>query len=175
MTRMTREISYILLILPMLLTACTQTPDFEPYDGRALRIAVVGEPPEENEEQVKFHEISFDELTNEELSSYDAVIMTEENLPKAAEAKYADTYSDSSIPFFFISASSYIPFTVKDPEYNDSWKWEAGKSYAVGVLKSKENDSFHSWGYGLYNDEMTDESIHDVYSRIFKTIDEFNH
>lgn len=146
MTRMKREISYILLILPMLLTACTQTPDFEPYDGRALRIAVVGEPPEADEEQVKFHEISFDELTNEELSSYDAVRMTEENLPKAAGAKYADTYSDSSIPFFFISASSHIPFTVKDPEYNDSWKWEAGKSYAVGVLKSKENDSFHSWG-----------------------------
>ncbi len=54
---------------------------------------------------MKFHEISFDELTNEELSSYDAVIMTEENLPKAAEAKYADTYSDSSIPVFFISAT----------------------------------------------------------------------
>ncbi|MBN8202185.1 hypothetical protein JI665_16985 [Bacillus sp. NTK034] len=175
MMSMTREISYILLTLTILLSACTQNPDFELYEGRTLRIAIIGEPPEVNAEQVKFNEISFDELTNEELSSYDAVIMSEKNLPKAAEPNYAETYSDSSIPFFFISASSHIPFTVKDTEYNDSWKWEAGKSYAVGVLKSKKKDAFHSWGYGLYNDELTDESIRDVYARIFKTIDELNH
>lgn len=169
---MTREFSSILLFLAIILSACNQTPDLEPYDGKALRIAVVGDPPRLDADQVKFNELSIDELRAEELSSYEAVIITEKNLAKAAEAKYADTYAESSIPFFFVSASSHIPFLGEDTEYSDSWKWEAGKSYAVGVLTSEENDSLQTWEYGLYNDELTDESIRDVYLRMFKTLDE---
>ncbi|MCM3093377.1 hypothetical protein [Cytobacillus sp. FSL R5-0377] len=107
---MTREFSSILLFLAIILSACNQTPDLEPYDGKALRIAVVGDPPRLDADQVKFNELSIDELRAEELSSYEAVIITEKNLAKAAEAKYADTYAESSIPFFFVSASSHIPF-----------------------------------------------------------------
>lgn len=167
-------LSFILLILLFAITACTQSPEFELYDGKALSIAVVGEPPEVKEEQVRFTEISFDELTSKELDSYDAVFITEENLPKAAESKYANTYLYSIIPFFFISANSHIPFTVKETEYDESWKWTAGNNYAVGVLTSLEDESLKSWGFGLYNDKKTDEHIKDVYSRIFKTIDELN-
>jgi hypothetical protein len=166
--------SFILLILLFAITACTQSPEFELYDGKALNIAVVGEQPEIKEEQVRFTEISFDKLTSRELASYDAVIITEENLSKAAESKYANTYLDSTIPFFFISASSHIPFTVKETEYDETWKWTAGKNYAVGVLTSLEDDSLKSWGFGLYNDEKTDEHIKDVYSTIFKTTAELN-
>jgi hypothetical protein len=125
---------------------------------------------------VRFTEISFDEMTSEELKTYDAVFIRENNLSEAAESQYADVYLNSTIPFFFISVNNHIPFTVKETGYNESWNWTAGngKNYAVGVLTFKEDESLKSWGFGLYNDKKTDEHIKDVFSRIFKTIDELN-
>ncbi|WP_413381878.1 hypothetical protein [Alkalihalobacillus sp. 1P02AB] len=166
-------LSFIVLILLFALTACTQSPDFELYEGKALSIAVVGEPPEVEEEQVRFNEISFDELTSEDLNSYDAVFITEENLPEAADSKYANIYLDSTIPFFFISANNHIPFTIKETGYDESWKWNAGQSYAVGVLK-QEDESLKSWGFGLFNNKKTEKHIRAVYSRIFEEINKLN-
>jgi len=163
---------FILFILTVALTACTSRPEFELYEGNTLRIAVVGEPPEVKEDQVRFTEISFDEMTREELNSYDAVFIRENHLFEAAEYKYADVYLDSDVPFFFIGTYNYIPFTEKDLAYNHSWDWTAGNSYAVGVLTSQGDDTVKHWEYGLYNDEKTDEHIADMYSRIFKTLDE---
>lgn len=175
-----RYLYFILLILTVALTACTSTssppsPDFKLYEGNSLRIAVVGEPPKVKEEQVRFTEISFDEMTSEELKSYDAVFITENNLFEAAEKNYTDVYLNSTIPFFFIGTYNFVPFTEKDLEYNKSWNWAPGNSYAVGVLASQEDDTLKHWGYGLYNEEKTDENMEDVYSRIFKTVDELNH
>ncbi|WP_442599922.1 hypothetical protein [Neobacillus sp. D3-1R] len=165
-------LSYVfLIILIFALSACTQSNHFELYEGKSLRIAVVGETPEVKEKQVTFSEISFDELTDEEIGSYDAVFITEENLPQAAESKYANTYLDSTIPFFFVSANSHIPFTEKETEFNESWNWTTGNNYAVGVITSDEDKSLKSWGFGLYNDLKTDENIKELYSRIFKTIE----
>jgi len=50
--------------------------------------------------------------------------------------------------------------------------WSSGNSYAVGILI--QDDALKKWEYGLYNDEKKEEYIKDVYSRIFKTIDELN-
>ncbi|MFC7063814.1 hypothetical protein [Halobacillus seohaensis] len=142
------------------------------YEGEALRIAIIGEPPIIKEEQVEFNEISFEDLTNKDLMSYDAVLITKEHLNQASESQYADVYLNSTIPFFFISAKSRIPFTMNDEKYSDSWGWIRGNSYAVGVIKSEEGDKLNGWGYSLYNDEKKDEYIKEVYSRIFKTIEE---
>ncbi|MFD1777210.1 hypothetical protein ACFSFW_00770 [Fredinandcohnia salidurans] len=165
-------LSFMLLILIFVLSACTQDPELELYEGKALSIAVVGELPKVEEEQVRFNEISFDELASEELGTYDAVFITEENLPKAAESQYADVYLNSTIPFFFIGTDNFVPFTEKDLEYDKTSYWDG--SYAVGVLTSQEDESLKTWGFGLYNDKKTDEHIKDVYSRIFKTIEELN-
>jgi hypothetical protein len=74
-----------------------------------------------------------------------------------------------------MGTDNYVPFTEKDLEYDKTWNWTAGISYAVGVLPSQEDNTLKYWEYGLYNDEKTDEYINDVYSRIFKTIDELSH
>lgn|SRR5690606_14720415 len=163
---------FILIILTVALTACTSSPNFELYEGNSLRIAVVGESPEIKEEQVRFTEISFDEMTSEELKSYDAVFIREDNLSEAAESQYADVYLNSTIPFFFIGTDNFVPFTEKDLQYDKTSNWTG--SYATGVLKSQEDDRLQKWEYGLYNDEKTDEHIKEMYSRIFKTIDELN-
>ncbi|WP_226528755.1 hypothetical protein [Metabacillus niabensis] len=163
---------YILIItLIIALSACSLNPDLELYEGEALRIAVVGEPPDIKEEQVRFSEISFDELLSKELDSFDAVFIMKDHLYKAAESQYTDVYLNTNIPFFFISAKSHIPFTVKDTEYDESWNWTPGNSYTVGVLRSEEGDSLRNWEFGLYNDEKTEEHIKEMYSRTFKEIE----
>jgi hypothetical protein len=150
-----------------------EDPKFELYKGKPLNIAVVGESPEINEKQVSFSEFSFEKLIlmSNDLDSYDAVFIMKEYLSRASESQYADVYLNSTIPFFFISAKSHIPFTVNSTEYNESWDWVPGNSYAVGVLKSAEDDSLKNWGFGLYNDVKTEKHIKEMYSRIFKQVE----
>ncbi|MEA3320685.1 MAG: lysozyme inhibitor LprI family protein [Bacillota bacterium] len=165
---------FILLVLVFTLTACSQDPVFNLYEGKTLDIAVVGEPPEVKEDQVTFTEISFDEMTPEELTSYDAVFIRENNLSKAAEDQFADVYSVSTIPFYFIGTDNFVPFTEKDLEYDTTSEWTAGVSYTVGVLISHEDDTLKHWGFGLHNDIKNDEHLKEMYSRIFMSIDELN-
>ncbi|MBP1940384.1 hypothetical protein [Cytobacillus luteolus] len=154
------------------LSACSHTsPEFEIYEGKSLSIAVIGTSPLVKESQVKFNEISFDELLNNNLMSYDAVLIMKEHLNQASESQYADVYLNSGIPFFFLSAKAHIPFTSKDEKYSDFWGWSSGENYAAGVLISEEGDTLKSWGFGLYNDEKKEAHIQEMYSRIFKTVE----
>lgn len=171
----------LLIFVALGLSACTQSPDIEVnqephiemYEGKSLRIAVVGKPPIVKEEQVSFAEISFDEMTNEKISSYDAVIITEENLIKAAESQYADIYLNASIPFFFIqSQKGPYPFTDKDLEYSDARDIPYNNYYATGFLIEGQEEKH--WNYGLYNDEVNDENIKEMYSRLFSTIEQYS-
>ncbi|MGM0845614.1 MAG: hypothetical protein ACQEUT_11605 [Bacillota bacterium] len=164
----------LILFLLVILSGCSMTPDFESYEGKPLSIAVLGEPPEVREDRVSFTEISFSDLQSMISKDYDAIFITEEHLQQASEGKYADTYLASISPIFFISSSSHIPFTIEDDKFSEKWEWSPGQSYAVGILSSLEDPSLKRWGYGLYNDEKTDEHVEEVYSRIFTTIDELN-
>ncbi|MYL56249.1 hypothetical protein GLW20_01860 [Virgibacillus halodenitrificans] len=146
--------------------------EFELYNGRKLKIAVIGSSPKVREDQVEFNEISFDELKNNEMNTYDAVFIMKEKLSQAAESQYADIYSSSTIPFFFITAKSHIPFTLKDTEYSKSWEWTPGNMYTSSVMNNSENNSLNGWGVSLYNDEKTEAHITSMYSFIFKKIEE---
>ncbi|WP_231687749.1 lysozyme inhibitor LprI family protein [Bacillus sp. CHD6a] len=166
--------SGIWLLFVFALTACSQDSVFNMFEGNALDIAVVGETPEVNEDQVTFTEISFDEMTPENLTSYDAVFIRENNLSKASEDQFADVYSALPIPFYFIGTDNFVPFTEKDLEYDNTSEWTPGVSYAVGVLISHEDNSWKHWGFGLHNDIKTDKHLKDMYSRIFMSIDELD-
>ncbi|NWL88398.1 hypothetical protein DMN77_12450 [Paenibacillus sp. 79R4] len=67
--------SYIIinsLVILFVMSACMSTkPEnkFKLYEGKSLRIAVIGEPPQIKEEQVNFREISFDDLNKGELKN----------------------------------------------------------------------------------------------------------
>lgn len=165
---------FIFLILIVSLMACTSSPDFEAYEGDSLKIAVVGNPPKVKEEQVRFTKISFDEMVSEEMNSYDAVFIREDYLLEASKNQYADVYLASSHPFFFIGTNNFLPFTQEDYKYDKTSNWTSGTSYTVGILASQENDTLNAWGYSLSNDTKTDEYMKEMYSRVFKTIDELN-
>ncbi|MFS0782133.1 hypothetical protein [Bacillus sp. 1P06AnD] len=112
--------SAIVTLISLFLSACTSSPNVELYEGGALRIAVVGKAPEVKEESVKFTEITFEQVTNEDLKPYDAVFITEKNLFEAAESQYDDVYLHSTIPLFFIGTHNDVPFTEKDLGYNQN-------------------------------------------------------
>ncbi|HSJ67692.1 MAG TPA: hypothetical protein VK921_08455 [Anditalea sp.] len=156
----------------MLLTVgCSSKPDFELYEGKNLSIAVLGTEPKIEEEQVNLQEISFEEFTTEELRKYDAVFVTKESFSKAAESQYASTYLDSHIPFFFIESNrGAYPFIDAELAYEDAREMPHTKYYANGFLAiSKEEQK--TWNYGLYNDEVNEENIKEMFSRIFETIE----
>ncbi len=145
-------------------------PGFEAYQGKPLKIAVIGEPPAIKEEDlVTFTKLGMDELKSGNVSKYDAVIVKHKYLKQAAKSEYAEVYKQAKLPFFFIqSEKTFLAFTISDLSYKDA-RSLSNQEYAVGFV-SKE-DGYSYWKYGLYNDKESDQNIKDVYSRIFKTIE----
>ncbi|MFN7249827.1 MAG: hypothetical protein ACK4M9_03460 [Anaerobacillus sp.] len=164
------RIQMLFLILLLVVSACASNPDFELYEGRALKIAVIGETPKVIEEHIKFVEIKFDDLFDKELKYYDAIFIMEENLKEASQSQYADIYLHSTTPFFFIGATkSYLSFVEDDITYeSDKELKEISNHYAIGYLSSKNGEDKY-WYYGLYNDQFNERNIKEMYSRIFMT------
>ncbi|MDL4839466.1 hypothetical protein [Aquibacillus rhizosphaerae] len=147
--------------------------EFDLYNGKSLKIAVIGELPKVREEQVEFKEISFDELSKQKVNSYDAVFIMKEKFSEASESQYATIYLKSTTPYFFPATKSLIPFTsVEDIEYSNSWDWEPGLPYIHGVYKPQNSERAERLGFGLYNEEKTEEHIKATYSLVFKKIAE---
>ncbi len=149
--------------------------EFELYNGKALRIGVIGNPPEVREGQVEFEEITFDGLIKWKKNPYDAIFVMPENLTEASESQYSNLYLRSTVPYFFISARSLIPFTSSENiEYSDTWHWEPGFTYTNGVYNQTNEEKLNRLGFGLYNDEKTDAHINAMYSLVFKKIEELD-
>lgn len=141
------------------------------YTGRPLNIAVLGDVPTIRENIITFDKVSFSDIEKENFSNqYDAVFISKENLSEASKAKYSSIYKKSTIPIFFIGGNKdYVPFIYEDLFYEKVPDLES-QTYAVGILFNEE--SYNYVGYGLYNDNENENNIKDVYSRIFKSIDE---
>ena len=166
--------SFLVTILVVLLSACSLNLNFQAYEDKSLTIGVVGAPPEINEKQVSFEEISFDDVLENDLDAYDAVFIMPENLSHASDKQYANIYSSSPIPFFFIGANNHIPFTESDLDFEDDswedWKWTPGTSYASGFYYDTTTDSSSGWAFGLFNDKKTKKNVKYVYTSIFEVI-----
>ncbi|WP_270181260.1 hypothetical protein [Alkalihalobacillus sp. CinArs1] len=167
---------FLLLCLSILVVASCQAddsgkPQFESYDGPPLTIAVVGTKPTIKEERsITFVPMDFEDLKEIDPFDFDAVFIMKKHLQKAAEREYAELYKTTDLPFFFIG-SEKIPYAY----YNADSTYESAPSlsnseYAVGYY-AQEDGHLH-WGFGLYNQEMSQENILDVYNRMFTTISE---
>lgn len=141
------------------------------YTGRPLNIAVLGDVPTIRENIITFDKVSFSDIEKENFSNqYDAVFISKENLSEAAKTKYLSIYKKSTIPFFFIGGNKdYVPFIYEDLFYEEVTDL-GSQTYAVGIFFSDVR--YNYVGYGLYNDTENEKNIEDLYSRIFKSIDE---
>ena len=164
------NLAIILFSVLFIVFGCSKPePEFEIYKGKSLHIGIIGEEPEIRENNIKFTRIDFSDIENpNNLSKYDAIFITKDNLVEADKSKYAEIYNNSPIPFLFIQTpKSHIPFIYDDIDFEDISDDDSGAYASLYDGKSKKY-----WGYGLYNDEVNERNIQDAYSRIFNTIDE---
>lgn len=163
----------IFLLALFYLSACTQnTVNSEQYSGRNLEIGVVGKKPDVRERNINFVSIELKDIKEQnKIKKFDAVFIMKEYLIEAANDEYVESYQSGIVPFFFIeSEKSYLPFVVHSSSYEGTPDAQIG-DYATGYYNDP-NGEMKYWGYGLYNDVQNEDNIKDVYSRIFKTIDE---
>lgn len=157
-------------LLSIALVGCTSDPVRAPnYEGEPITIGIIGTPPTLRERNVNFEPIDFGQLEKVDASSgYDAVFITEGNLPEAADSKYANTYKTAGVPFFFIeSKKSHLPFISEQRTYEEFPDMNTN-AYVSGYFGDRRN--FKYWSYGLQNDEPNRSNIEDVYSRVIETI-----
>lgn len=162
----------ILFSVLFIVFGCSKSePEFEIYKGKSLHIGIIGEEPEIRENNIKFTRIDFNDIENQDnLSKYDAIFITKDNLIEADKSKYAEIYNNSPIPFLFIETSkSYVPFIYDNIDFKDFPDVESG---AYAYLYDSKSEK--SWGYDLYNNEVNERNIQDAYSRIFNKIEELS-
>lgn len=162
-----KTLSLFIAIL-ILLVGCSNN-DMNIYKGRDLKIAVIGAIPEIREENINFKKITFRDLQNntENLSAeVDAIFIMKEFLNEADDDQYVLAYRTLNIPTFFMqSTKAHVPFVNEGIRYDDVIDVQPA-GYATGFL-NLGTDQDYTWRYELDNKE----SIQDIYSRIFATVE----
>ncbi len=167
---------WFLLLLMIVLVGCTEKlPEFEEYAGRPLEIAVIGTAPDVRETNVVFEEFLMGDLLFIDFSEYDAVFIMKEYLEEASAVEYAEVYTSSKIPFFFIeSTKGSDPFINADETYDNTQQFGDGMKmkFASGYAPSNDSETGPTtYNFGLYNDIKNDETVEGVYSHIFMMIE----
>ena len=163
---------WLVLLFILVLVGCTEKlPDFEEYTGRPLDIAVIGAAPDVRETNVVFEEFTINDLLFIDFSEYDAVFIMKEQLVEASAAEYAEVYTSSRIPFFFIeSTKGSRPFIYADETYDNTQQYGDAMAlkFAAGYVPSKDSEiEPTTYSFGLYNDIKNEETVEGVYSHLF--------
>lgn len=162
------------LLTTILLTACnsistSRNTDLKEYTGQEIKVGVIGEVPKVKEKNVNLVPIDFTDFENQNIDSYDGIIITKEYLSQASENKYAGIYNNSNKPFFFIqSDKSYLPFADDQTTYDEAIKVK-NESYATGYINT--NEIVRYWELSLDNKVEPKEAVKGVFSQIFMLIE----
>ena len=137
-----------------------------------LKIGIIGKKPHIKKENIKFEDLTFEQLkdTKKVSSDFDALFITKVNLKEADDEQYVTVYNNLKIPIFFLQTTTgFLPFVTEGLSYKEAS--ELNHSYASGYLKEKKS-SYRYWEYGLNDDVLNEKNINNVYSRIFKTVED---
>lgn len=179
MTKKKIVILATMLSVIVVLVACQSNEVYvKPYEGESLRLAVVGEVPEVREEQVTFTTLSLDKIAELHPNEYNAVLITEDYLARAAEQRYVDMYKEKDVPFFFVKSKALaIPF--QDIENSVSYEEQAARvddteQYISGLYYVGKEQGYKSWefSYTIADDEYKRDDVEGVYSQLFHVIEE---
>ncbi|WP_052712095.1 hypothetical protein [Domibacillus indicus] len=162
----------LLLILASMLSACSQEVNnfHSPlYTGGSLEIGIVGKPPEMRESNVQFISLTLEDVEKGNIKNADAVFITKDHLPEAAEPEYAAAYLKSPVPFVFIESEKvYLAFIDEELSYEDAHASQSG-DYLIGYF----HDTY--FGLSLYDHQQTKKTIQSCYSRVFSIIENAKH
>ncbi|SDN14300.1 hypothetical protein SAMN05518871_103416 [Psychrobacillus sp. OK028] len=175
-----KKIMSFIIVLTFILGACNKDEvKSEIYNSRDLSIIVIGDIPEVIEENITFTQKSLEDIAGDVKNTsneFDAVFITPVQFAEADDDKYVETYQGLTIPTFFIeSPKRHLPFVNENLTYETAPGIDG--VYATGYLHggTEEENNTDVWQYGLYNDVKNEVNIKDVYTRIFKTINDQVH
>ena len=165
--------AFLFLLMIWMIASCRNDTVITPlYEGRKLKIGVIGDAPDVREEHITFNPITFDEMAQgkQGLARFDAVFIMKEHHHEAAESPYAKVYRTAGIPFFYIeSEKSHIPFVHEDIAYDDADDFNSG-DFAAGYYQTGRYNG-QGWSFGLYNDKKNKPNVLGAYTQIFITIE----
>ncbi|KXY37501.1 hypothetical protein AT269_04730 [Bacillus cereus] len=172
---MKRSLYFLVFILLCLVsTGCAKDKEGEKleYNGRALVIGVVGEKPKDTFRNIKFENVKLEEM-QEKSAKVDGFLVMKEYFQEASKEQYTDLFLSLKKPVFFIGLKDrpYLIFTEKDLDY-DNVPRDRAMMYTQGFVNMGSPEGQY-WGMGLYNDTVSDQSIHNMYIVVFQTISDY--
>lgn len=147
----------------------------EIYNGQSLTFGIIGEEPEIREDQVNFVSLGFEELQNDEYTNVDGIFVMEGYLSEAAEEDNRIAYENMTIPIFFVeSKARVIPFLniTNQVTYEENVeRINDNETYISGVWYPETEVITFEFKYPVEDSEYSRDSIEEVYSAVFKTVE----
>ena len=167
----------VLLFISLLLLVSCSTPQEMNYNGTPLKIAVIGDIPNVNNEKITFQKVTLEELSEKKLEAatiWNAVMITPSMFEKASEDRYIEVYTNSELPvLFFDSPKRHLPFVHEDMSYKTAhWKSLDNGSHTTLYLHSYLADSDENKEDAWYFYLKDEEKIYKLYEDVFKKIEE---
>lgn len=164
----------VFILLCLVSTGCAKDKEGEKleYNGRALVIGVVGEKPKDTFRNIKFENVKLEEM-HEKSAKVDGFLVMKEYFQEASKEQYTDLFLSLKKPVFFIGLKDrpYLIFTEKDLDYDNAPR-DRAMMYTQGFVNMGSPEGQY-WGMGLYNDTVSDQSIHNMYIIVFQTISDY--
>lgn len=164
----------VFILLCLVSTGCAKDKEGEKleYNGRALVIGVVGEKPKDTFRNIKFENVKLEEM-QEKSAKVDGFLVMKEYFQEASKEQYSDLFLSLKKPVFFIGLKDrpYLIFTEKDLDYDNAPR-DRAMMYTQGFVNMGSPEGQY-WGMGLYNDTVSDQSIHNMYIIVFQTISDY--
>ncbi|MEY9977676.1 amino acid oxidase [Lysinibacillus sp. RC79] len=159
----------LLIVSLLLLVACSN--DEVKYDGAPLKIAIVGDIPELNNEKIHFEPISLDEFSEDTLhisTNFDAVMITPVMFEEASDDRFVNVYNNSKMPIiFFDSTKRHFPFTREGATYETA-HWESLNNGSNTTIYLSDNDanSEDAWYFYLKGEKELDILYKEIFQKI---------
>ena len=140
------------------------------YDGAPLKLAVLGDIPELQNDKINFESITLEKLSENARdisANFNAVMITPEVFEEASEDKYIAAYKTLEIPIvFFDSAKTHKPFVHENLTYESAYEYLNNGSHTTVYLNNVEANKEDAWYFYLENQRDLDELYTDVFNKV---------
>ena len=167
--RLNLILSIISILFLLTLSACSN--DEVKYDGEPLKIAVIGDIPELNNEKIHFEPISLDEFGEDTAhisTNFDAVMITPVMFEEASNDKFVEVYNNSKIPIiFFDSPKRHFPFTRAGATYETAhWESLNDGSHTTIYLSDIGANREEAWYFQLKDEKELDVFYKAIFEKV---------
>lgn len=167
--RLRMILSIISILFLLTLSACSN--DEVKYDGKPLKIAIIGDVPELHNKKIHFEPISLDELSEDAVqisTDFDAIMITPLMFEEASNDRFVEVYNSSKIPIiFFDSEKRNLPFTNGGLTYETA-RGESLKngSHTTIYLSDIDANREDVWYFYLKDEKELDVLYKEIFEKV---------